>query len=183
MTTITVDLAEILESKFQHGLSIPVSIDVSDLLDYADDDWSESLDLDLLLAERQEAALIISAKEAKRVRPHLSDEQAWEVAQITRDQTLWAIEDFLGDVADENYPTGKQLLQRRAAQLKARFGGSQTQPSEADELLQQLAGLHRLIAKLPEDDHGNPALEGTIAATLDDIEQLVDGLTLTTKEG
>lgn len=177
MTTITIDLAEILEAKLQHGFHVPVSIDIRDLLDYADDDWDETLDLDLLLAGRHEAALIFSATDVRRLRPHLTDDQAWEVAEVTRDQFRHALDDFLGDVADENYPTAKRELQRRALGLKHRLECPSPDRPEATELIQQLAGVQRLITKLPDDAHGHPALEGSLAATLDDLERAFAGET------
>lgn len=183
MTTITIDLAEILEAKFQRGFSIPVSIDIGDFLDLAEDDWSETVDLDQLLAEREEAAIIVSAQEAKRIRPHLSDQQAWEVAQSTREQTQWMLEDLLGDVADDLYPDMKRGFQRRVAELSVRLSPPQPWPDEAKELLQQLVGLQQLINKLPEYDQRNPALEAAIRASLDDIEAVLSGWQSATKEG
>jgi hypothetical protein len=179
MTTITLDLREILEAKLQHGFNVPVSIDVGDFLDYADDDWEEPIDLDCYLALRQEAAVVFSAKDVKRLRPHLSDEQAWEVVEITRDQTQSMMDDFLGDVADEACPSGKRLLQQRLVRLKLRVTDKHRVRPEAETLLQELAGIQRLLGKVPDDASGNPALEGSIAATLDDLEQIVESWTTT----
>jgi hypothetical protein len=184
MTTITIDLREILEAKLQHGFHVPVSIDASDFLDYADDDWDEPIDLDCYLAQRQEAAVVFSAKDVKRLRPHLSDDQAWEVVEITRDQTQSMMDDFLSDVADEACPSGKRLLQSRLVRLKLRVTDQHKLNPEAERILQELAGIQRLLGKVPDDTKGNPALEGSIAATLDDLEQIVEGWSTTnTQEG
>jgi hypothetical protein len=175
MTMLTINLAEILESKLQHGFSVPVSVDVGDLLDYADDDWEETIDLELHLAQRQQAALIFSAHDAKRLRPHLTDEQAWEVAEITRDQTRSMVEEFLAEVADENFPSAKEDLHRRVARLHVILNHRHSGKPEAKRIDEQLYGIERLIEKVPHDVHTNPALEGSITATLDDIELIVDG--------
>ena len=179
MTTITINLAEILEAKLQHGFSVPVSVDVGDLLDYADDDWDEPIDLDLLLAQRQEAALIFSAADVKRLRPHLTDEQAWEVVGFIRDQMRPTVEIYLCDLADEYFPSAKANLHHRVHQLQSVLHRRHAARPEAERIVQQLFGIERLIEKLPHDVSGNPAMEGSIAATLDDIDLVVSGWSAT----
>lgn len=182
MTTITINLAEILESRLRHGFSVPVTIDVGDLIDYADDDWDETIDLDAYLAGRHEAAIIFSAKDVQMLRPHLTDTQAWEVAEVTRDQTRDVVHDFMSDVADMNYPTTKQELLRRVWNGKVSLTKPFVEREEASGFLQQLQIIERLIEKFPEDAMANPAIVGSIAAMLDDIERVVAGWSNTEKQ-
>ncbi len=161
-TKITLDLAGILAAKLQHGFHMPVTVDIAELLEYADDDWDEELDLDDLLARDGRAALVFSADDARAARPHLTGEQAWEVTRVTRDECRDALGDFLGDVADANHPTAKLILQRRLGALTARLRDDpRSEPPE-------LVGFRRMIERLPAG--GDPALEGFVAAALDDLE-------------
>lgn len=172
MTKISLDLAQILEAKYPQGFHVPADIDLTNFLEFADDDWTEELDLDALLAEERKAAIIITAQQVKNDFPHLSDEQAWEVVEITRDQTQLAIDDFIADVVHFNFPSTKMELHSRLMNLRYRLNGKGDATSK--QLQHELSGLLRLFHKLPDTLDGNPALEGIIAATLDDIETAVN---------
>jgi hypothetical protein len=172
MTHISIDLAKLLEAKLQHGFSVPVSIDIEQFLEYADDHWDEVLDLDHLLEPRREVALIITAAQVSELCPHLSYEQAWEMAQVTRDQTADMLNDLIRDVMDVNYPTPKDQLQLRVIRLKASLKSlAQTQPRAASAL-QQLETLRSCIERIPDRPDIDPAWIGSLAATLDDLERL-----------
>jgi len=167
MTTIQIDLADILEGRLQFGFSIPVPIDVSQLLEYADDDWRHDLDLEDLLSEQRKVAVIISAGDIKRNFPHLTEGQAWEIAAGIGDHMQGGLEDWISDAVYMDYPSSQMKLLQRARSLKSTLSARTDDP--ATTLLAETNGLLRLINKL-EGAPSDPALEGKIAATLDDIE-------------
>lgn len=167
MTTLTIDLADILEHKLQFGFTVPVPIDVDQLLEYADDDWREEIDLDGLLAEQRKAAVVIDAADFTREYPHLTDAQAWELAQTVRDDFQHFLKaDALHDAVHFNYPTVRMTLESRMSNLRYTLRARTDEASV--RLAAELEGLRRLLDRLPATD--DPALEGVIAATLDDIE-------------
>jgi len=182
MTHISIDLAELLQAKLQHGFSVPVSIQVEDLLEYADDYWDEVLDLDHLLEARHEVALVITADQVLELRPHLTHEQAWEVAKITRNDTQYMLRDLIGDVADLNYPTAKDQLLLRAIRLQATLKSLAETEVTALAALQQLEAVRRGIDRVPERPDVDPAWIGSLAASLDDLEHFSTSLNPSTNE-
>jgi len=69
---------------------------------------NHDIDIDALLADRGQIALIWSIKDVQEGRPDLTDEQAWEVLQqvkndhdatlgVTWDTLEWAARDLFGD--------------------------------------------------------------------------------------
>lgn len=167
MKHITIDLADILETKLQFGVSIPVSIDVDQLLEYGDDDWSHDLDIGDILSRQRITAVLISAEEVQRQYPHLSDEQAWETAERLRDDFEAFLEDAIADAVHINYPTARMQLHSRLLNLRYGLRGRDDEP--AKRLLNEVDGLLRVFHHVPESD-ADPALHGALAAALDDIE-------------
>jgi hypothetical protein len=69
---------------------------------------NDDIDIDALLADRKQIALIWSIEDVQTVRPDLTDEQAWEVLQqvkndhdatlgVTWDTLEWAAKDLFGN--------------------------------------------------------------------------------------
>jgi len=69
------------------------------------------IDIDALLAERKQIALIWSIEDVQQVRPDLTDDQAWEVLQqvksehdatlgVTWDTLEWAANHLFGDAPE-----------------------------------------------------------------------------------
>jgi hypothetical protein len=73
-------------------------------------DYSE-IDIDAVLAERRQVAVVWSIEDVRHVRPDLNKDQAWEVLVRCRDQHdceygfTWT---FLEDVADDLFPARKK---------------------------------------------------------------------------
>jgi hypothetical protein len=47
---LTVNLADVLERKYPSGFHVPADIDIGMFLEFADDDWDHTIDIDALLA-------------------------------------------------------------------------------------------------------------------------------------
>jgi len=72
---------------------------------------NDDIDIDALLAERKQIALIWSIEDVKEVRPDLTDEQAWQALQqvkrendatigVTWETLEWAAKDLFGDAPE-----------------------------------------------------------------------------------
>lgn len=169
MTKLTIDLADILKRKHPHGFHAPADIDIDTFLEFADDDWEHELDLTPFLAGRKEAAVILRAADVKNLYPHLTDEQAWEATEQLRDDIELFVEDAIADVVHLNFPSVRMRLHGRLMNL--RYALQARTDGIAEQLLNEVKGLERLFASRPDAfGDGNPALEGAIAATLDDLE-------------
>jgi hypothetical protein len=165
---LTLDLADILADKLGGGITVPVHVDADEFLESADDDWDHELDLDRLLADQRRAAVILSAADIRDRHPHLTDEQAWDVAGVVRDDLRDMLDDFVASVVDLNHPSAKSALEGRLFRL--RHALDRRDEPDAKSLSGRLSGLLDLLRKVPDTTAGNPALEGVIAATLDDFE-------------
>lgn len=170
-TMLKIDLDEILEEKLQFGFTVPVPIDVSQLLEYGDDDWRYDLDLDEILASQCKAAIVISAEEVRREHPQLTQDQAWEIAQVVRDQTRDALEDFIGDTVWMNYPSERMKLRDRIYKLQRVLQGRDDAPFK--KMADELQGLARLLNREDHKASDDPAICGAVAATLDDIDAVL----------
>lgn len=169
MTTLTIDLAAILGHKLQFGFTVPVPVDVDQLLEYADDDWEHELDLEGLLAERRQAVVLLDAGTVQDRHPHLTPDQAWDVVQVVRSDFEAFAEDAIEDAVYFNFPTARMTLQTRLLNLRNSLDGRTDDLGR--RLKHELAGLQRVFDKLPTTPDGtNPALEGSLAVALDDLE-------------
>ena len=154
MTTVEIDLADILEQKYPHGFHVPADIDLSMFLEFGDDDWTHDLDLKSLLAKDRRIALVFDTEDVKTLRPHLDDDQAWEVLQ----QFEAACEDCqepmletIRQLADFAYPDDKAVLRERINRLA------------------------KQVEALPDRQRSNPAAYGEAAAKLDTLEAELKG--------
>lgn len=106
MTTIKLNLRDILEEKCLDSASVPVEVSLREFLDY-DDDWEHDLDVHELLAAQREIAVIWHVEDVQSVRPDLSDDEAWEVLQAAKkrhDAGIGINWDVLEHHADALYP-------------------------------------------------------------------------------
>jgi hypothetical protein len=153
-TKIEINLADILERKYPRGFHVPADIDITNFLEFADEDWQHEIDLHELLASDRRVALVYSTEDVKAVRPGLDDDQAWEIlrqfAATCKDGPTPML-DTMRQLAEMTYPNGKQLLRER------------------------LARLARDIDALPDQERDNPAAYGEAAAKLDAVECQVKG--------
>jgi hypothetical protein len=187
MTRITIDLAAILELRYPTGFCAPANIPIETFLDYGEDHWKHDLDCVALLEEQRVAAITFGAAEVLERRPDLTEEQAWEVATIARDDFVRdrCHLDFLECTADALFPTVQRKTLDRVYRLKFHVrdrlaSAEAAQPEEresTDQLhqwLHELAGIERIARKLPDQVTGDPAAHSSIAAALDDLEAVID---------
>jgi hypothetical protein len=148
---LILNLADILERKYPSGFHVPADIDISTLLEYGDDDWDHTIDIDALLEAEDQVALVWSLADVLIRRPDLTEEQAWKVLTSAREDFLHdrCHLDFIESTADGLYPL----------------------PVDAKSRLRRCAeALLRQIDALPPDERDNPAAYGQLAAKLDDLE-------------
>lgn len=81
---LTVNLADVLERKYPSGFHVPTDIDIGTFLEFADDDWDHTLDLDALLAAEHRVATLWSVDDVLSRRPDLTRQQAWQVLTTAR---------------------------------------------------------------------------------------------------
>ena len=115
-----------------------------------------SIDIDGLLLERRQIAVIWSVEDVQEVRSDLSDDQAWQVLQACDRRhdsevglTWFVIETVAADLFPK--PTRKAAIRALLAKIEQR------------------------IEALPEDEHADPAASGSIACIVDDITRLLKG--------
>lgn len=151
---LEIDLADILAKKYPHGFHAPADIDISNFLEFADDDWLHEIDLHDMLADQRRVALVYSTDDVKEVRLDLDDDQAWDILQ----QFEAACEDCpdpmhetMRQLADTSFPNSKQLFRER------------------------LNRLEREIDALPDCERDNPAAYGEAAAKVDTLETQIKG--------
>lgn len=109
MTKLNIDIADILGDKFPHGFHVPVDIGLETFIEWADDEWTHELDIDTLLQERDQVAVIWGIDAVKIRRPDLTREQAWEVLLRAREDYLKdsCDLDFIESTADGMFPKKK----------------------------------------------------------------------------
>ncbi|VTS07982.1 hypothetical protein [Tuwongella immobilis] len=186
MTQITLELDQLIEQKYPCGFHVPVHIDLGDFLEFADDDWRFDISLEEVLADQKVAVLTFTAADVRERRPDLTEEQAWEVARIGRDDFVRerCHLDFLECTADGLFPSVKRQALDRVYRLKFSVRerlsiteGAHPESRESTDRLHQwlheLAGIERIARKLPDRITGDPAAEGAIAAALDDLESAI----------
>lgn len=153
---LTVDLADILERKFAHGFHVPAEIEISNLLEFGDDDWEHLIDIDAMLEAENEVALIWSVSDVQCRRPDLNDEQAWKVLTTARDdfRTDSCHLDFLESTADGLYPIGSEALNRLRLriehllkQLQSLPEPTLSAPDQFEELVQKLSAIEQTLSK------------------------------------
>lgn len=151
---LTLNLADILGEKHPSGFHVPADIDLGTFLEFADDDWDHTLDLDALLADEDRVATLWSVDDVLSRRPDLSRTQAWQVLTTARDDFArdQCHLDFLESTANGLFPVGADAKLR----LKTR-----------------LAALLAAVERLPDDGLADPARFGTMAAQIDDLEKAV----------
>jgi hypothetical protein len=154
MTTVEIDLADILEQKYPHGFHVPADIDLSMFLEFGDDDWTHDVDLQSLLAKDRRIALVFDCDQVKTLRPHLDEDQAWAVLQqfeAACNDCQEPLLETIRQLADSAYPNDKAALQERITRLS------------------------QAIDALPDRERSNPAAYGGVAAKLDAIEADLKG--------
>jgi hypothetical protein len=106
MTTIKLNLRDLLEEKCLDTTWTSVEVSLSDFLDY-DDDWEHELDVHQLLAERQQIADIWGTEDVQSIRPDLTADQAWQVLLAVKrhhDAGIGIAWDVLEHHAESMYP-------------------------------------------------------------------------------
>lgn len=151
---LTVNLADVLERKYPSGFHVPADIDIGTFLEFADDDWDHTLDLDALLAAEDRVATLWSVDDVLSRRPDLTRQQAWQVLTTARDDFAkdGCHLDFLESTANGLFPVGADARLR----LKSR-----------------VAALLAAVERLPDDGLADPARYGAMAAQIDDLERAV----------
>jgi hypothetical protein len=155
-TTLEIDLADILENKYPHGFHAPADIDISNFLEFADDDWMHEIDIEDLLAAKRLIGVVWSVQLVLDERSDLTDDQAWTVLQKCQphfELVTDAMRDTIRQHTDDLFPKLKGKAALRA----------------------QLTRIERLIEALPEDECTDPAAYGSVGAALDTVATLVKG--------
>jgi hypothetical protein len=152
---LTVDLANILAAKYNHGFHVPAEIDISTLLEFGDDDWQHEIDIDAMLEAEHEVALIWSVSDVQSRRPDLNEEQAWRVLTTARDdfRTDSCHLDFLESTADGLFPIGSEALQRLRLriehllkQLQSLPEPTLSAPDQFEDLVQKLSAIEQTLS-------------------------------------
>jgi hypothetical protein len=83
---VTVNIHDYLDGQFGPTVTVPASIDINDLLECADvpEEHEFDIDLDALLDEHRQVAVIWTIDHVQEVRPDLSGDQSWEVLKTSR---------------------------------------------------------------------------------------------------
>lgn len=156
MTTLEINLADILEHKYPHGFHAPADIDISNFLEFADDDWSHEINIENLLGQNHLIGIIWNVRLVLDERPDLTDDQAWTV--------LRACQHHFEEVTDSMLETIRHLADDKFPKPKGKAG-----------LRAQLAWIERRIEALPQDECTDPAAYGSVSAELDTVATLVKG--------
>ena len=111
---LTINLADILERKYPSGFHVPVDVDVSNLLEFGDDDWDHAIDIDAILEAEDEVALIWGVDDVHQRRPDLNEEQAWKVLETARNDFLKEAchLDFIESTANGLFPKPEDIVQK-----------------------------------------------------------------------
>jgi hypothetical protein len=93
---VTVNIRELFEanaSTYNGTLQVNATVDLDELLDNFPEEEDIDIDIHELLASHQQIAHIWGTEDVQKVRPDLSDEQAWEVLQYVdcRKDAKWGI--------------------------------------------------------------------------------------------
>lgn len=153
---LTINLGDILEEKHPNGFHVPADIDLAMLLEFGDDDWSHSLNLDAVLEADNKVALLWSVDDVLARRPDLDEQQAWEVLVTARDdyEREQCPLDFIEATANVRHPLGvsaqMRLTQRMEALLKtveSLSDSSFTKPDDFAGITRHLDELEKQIAK------------------------------------
>ncbi len=124
-------------------IDIPVTIDVGMFLEYSELDETE-LDLHELLRENRMIGHFYTVEDVQHLRPHLSEEQAWQVLQAIDKSVKVAPEygmswDGIRDTADSLFPKPEKA-----------FVATVTVSIETDKVLSQ-EDAHQLYAEVTND--------------------------------
>ena len=95
------------------------------------------IDLDDILTENRLIAHLWGIGDVQQERPHLSNDQAWEVLKAveTRMNSEFGINwEFVRDVADELYPQKREARPTKAAEVIADYGDGGERESLVDLL-------------------------------------------------
>lgn len=151
---LTLNLADILAQKYPCGFRVPAEIDIEPFLEFGDDDWDHTIDIDALLEAEDQVASLWSVSDVLERRPDLTPEQAWKVLVTARDDFAKdrCHVDFLECTANGLFPIGLDAKLR----LKTR-----------------VAALLAAVERLPDDALADPARFGAMAAQIDDLEKAV----------
>jgi len=154
--TFEIDLADILERKYPHGFHAPADIDISNFLEFADDDWTHEVDIAELLAKDHLIGIIRDVQLVLDERPDLDGNEAWKVLQVCQsrfEQVTDEVRQIVRQVAESLFPkpSGKAAMQSLLARIQGR------------------------IEALPDEERTDPAAYGSVQAELDDVDSLVKG--------
>ena len=105
---------------------IPATVELEEWFEFCDIDDELDVDIDLhaALQENHQIAHIWNVADVKSVRPHLSDEDAWEVLQAVESQLdsehgiTWTT---IRDAADDLFPAQRKERSAKMAQLIADY--------------------------------------------------------------
>jgi hypothetical protein len=130
--SINLNLAEILEEKYPHGFHVPADIDISNVIEFGDDDWEHPLDIDAHLEAEDKIALIWSVSDVLERRADLTMEQAWKVLTQGREQFLEGRchLDFLEVTANQLFPVGANATQFVMQRLRSLLTDIEAAPNE-----------------------------------------------------
>jgi hypothetical protein len=141
---LPLDLPRLVAGQLGRGpISLPVSIDIDMFLEYSELDDTE-LDLHELLREHRMIGHFYTVDDVTHLRPHLTDDQAWQVLQAIETSVQLAPEygmswDGIRDTADSLFPSREKA-----------FVATVTVSIETDKVLSQ-DDAHQLYAEIERD--------------------------------
>ena len=125
MTKVRIDLRDAIANELGGRTThIPATVDIDELFEFNDIDEAE-IDLDDILAGNRLIAHLWSVEDMRNERPHLTEDQAWEVLKAveSRINSEFGINrDFIRDVADELYPQNRLARPAKTAEVIASYG-------------------------------------------------------------
>jgi hypothetical protein len=140
---LPINLPHLIEQQLgRTPIELPVTIDVGMFLEYSELDESE-LDLHELLRENRMIGHFYTVDDVRHLRPHLSDEEAWQVLQAIDKSVTIAPEygmswDGIRDTADSLFPSDRAFVAKVTVSI------------ETDKVLSQ-EDAHQLYAEVTND--------------------------------
>jgi hypothetical protein len=129
--SLKLNLADILEAKYPHGFTVPADIDIANVIEFGDDDWDHSIDVDAHF-EGDCVILPWSVDDVLARRSDLNTKQAWQVLTQARKQFLEdrCHLDFLEVTANRLFPIDADVAEIVKERLRSLLAQVEATPSD-----------------------------------------------------
>jgi hypothetical protein len=122
---VTINLRGMVAEKIGGTVSVPSTIDIEEVFDFIDFDDEQEVDIHDLLAEQKAVGLVFTIADVKKLRPDLTDEQAWEVLQmfeVAAEDCPDPLHETISQIADMHYPKRRKAKPSEVAKIIADYG-------------------------------------------------------------